>query len=419
MNRKYALVIGIENYPQTSGLSPVKYAVNDAQAMAGYAQQAGFYLINGNPLLDRKASYSEVIRHLKLLFHYARPGDCILLYFAGHGSVSEDGGYLIPFDYKKGKGIDESSCVSFDSINKRFKNNKTKRFLFFLDTCYSGFAGEQVDIRSAALEISPQVREKNEKQMKDMLEDNQSSRNVGRLIFTSSGPTEKSYHIKEFEHGLFTYFLLSALESKEDKQAINVEDLIRQVKDGVHDYCVSHGLDQTPHTYTNIQGTFLIPPYQLTQHDNTLKETVEIHEPGIDDRPKRYKFFDRFSMFIYIILNSFVSLLMIRDYLTEGGLINIMGGIFLGIVSFTWLFMIERWGLTKFTFSKKDKQANRIISRELVKIIIASLLSGMVYLNMRLNPDAFFNTNSFLLLLAVALNIRTFLELAQGFLFRK
>jgi uncharacterized caspase-like protein len=269
MAKKLALIIGIENYCQTSGLIRVLYAKNDAQAMADYAQQAGFSLISGKPLLDQEASYSEVIRQLRFMFHHSRPDDFLLLYYAGHGYFSEGGGYLMPFDYQKGKGIDESSCISFASFNKRFENQKTKRFIFFLDTCHSGFAVEQVGIRGPGSAVSPRAREKIEQQMKEMLKSNESYRNVGRVIFTSSISTENSYHIRKFKHGLFTYYLLSALEMKQGKNVINVEDLIRQVKDDVLDYCKNNGLEQTPHAYTNIQGRFLIPAYKRKNTDTS------------------------------------------------------------------------------------------------------------------------------------------------------
>jgi hypothetical protein len=148
------------------------------------------------------------------------------------------------------------------------------------------------------------------------------------------------------------------------------------------------------------------------------KEAVKAYSPAFVRWCQGYEIYDRFSMVLYIILNSFFSFYMIRYYFDNGGLSNILKGAFLGIASFTWLFMAQRWGLEAADYSIRDKQFSHIVSQELTKIIIASLLSSVIYLNMKLNSDRFFNTNSFLIVLAVALNIRKFLELADMFTFR-
>ena len=81
MAKKLALIIGIENYSKTSGLARVLYAKNDVLAIADYAKQAGFRLMKNKPLLDKDATYSEVISQLDSMFYYAAPEDFILLYF--------------------------------------------------------------------------------------------------------------------------------------------------------------------------------------------------------------------------------------------------------------------------------------------------------------------------------------------------
>ncbi|MCP4148411.1 MAG: caspase family protein [bacterium] len=54
MAEKYALIIGIENYPEKSGQEKAAYARNDADAMAQYAKKAGFNLIGGKALIKEK-----------------------------------------------------------------------------------------------------------------------------------------------------------------------------------------------------------------------------------------------------------------------------------------------------------------------------------------------------------------------------
>jgi hypothetical protein len=555
MAEKYALIIGIENYPGLSILPRVSYAINDALEMAYYVRQAGFHLIKGKPLLDKEASYDQVISQLKLLFHYAKPEDFILLYYAGHGYYSEDGGYLIPFDYPKEHDIDEHTCISFDSINKRFKNKKTKRFLFFLDTCHSGFAVNQVDIRSPLsknINVSLQTQKKIESQMEDMLEKNELSENVCRVIFTSSDPTEISHSIERFKHGLFTYYLLSGLMVKSRKKVINVEKLIPRVKDNILKYCSKHHLEQTPNAYTHIQGKFLIPAYKKTDKkivlgtgfshwlekagksieyekfkvvsnsaedkknvetkqiqmnrnaqekfraykemtDRTIEEIenkiesfrnlreeypgilneeidqelkrltsiAEIHKiwqleerilPGLSKKMnlleridkekyssaefdiaekialtkskidrlkfdvwnKKYNNYNRISIFVYIVLNSLLSLLVISNYFIKGGIMNILGIVLFGIVTSIFLFMAGKWGLKNAKYSKRNKKISCLISLEFAKIFVTFSITGAAYLNILASPDIFFTASSFWFPITVALNIRAFLELEKA-----
>jgi uncharacterized caspase-like protein len=262
---KYALIIGIENYSGDSDLQTVKYARNDAAAIANYARSAGFQLIGDGPILDGNATYSQVIELLELMFNYVQSDDFVFLYYAGHGYYSEYGGYLIPYDYNSKNEKNESTCISFDSINKRLRSKKPARFVFFLDTCHSGFAGEQIDIRS---ERSPgykkpglKARQKVRTEIKSMVRGVKGGYSTGRVVFTSSSPHEPSVGIDEFKHGLFAHYLLQNLKPKSRETEINIEELILLTKNGVITYAIKHRLRQTPVAYTNIQGEFYIPTY--------------------------------------------------------------------------------------------------------------------------------------------------------------
>jgi len=273
---KYALIIGIENYPSDSGQEKVKFAKNDAAEMALYARSAGFQLIGEDPILDHKATYSHVIESLDSMFNYVQTDDFVLIYYAGHGYYSEYGGYLIPYDYNSNNEKNESTCISFDSINKRLRSKKPAKFVFFLDTCHSGFAGKQIDIRSG---LSPgyqkpakKAQKKVRVQINSMVRGPKRGYSTGRVVFTSSSPHEPSVSIDEFKHGLFTYYLLQYLKRKSHQPEVNIEELILFVKKAVLSYSIKHHLKQTPVAYTNIQGEFNIPTYQPSDHDGVVWE---------------------------------------------------------------------------------------------------------------------------------------------------
>ncbi len=101
MPKKYALIIGIENYPETSGQAKVRYALNDCKAMAQYFEKDAHFSLE-ELLLDEKATYTKIIEALDKLFHYVEPEDWVAIHYAGHGHYSEYGGFLIPYNYAKG-----------------------------------------------------------------------------------------------------------------------------------------------------------------------------------------------------------------------------------------------------------------------------------------------------------------------------
>jgi len=271
---KYALIIGIENYPSNSGQEKVTFAKNDAAEMANYARSAGFQLIGEGPILDQEATYSQIIEWLDLMFHYVQADDFVLLYYAGHGYYSEYGGYLIPYDYNSNYEKNESTCISFDIINKRLKNKKPAKFVFFLDTCHSGFAGEQIDIRARGSlkykKAGKKAQKKVVSQIKNMVRGSTPGYFIGRVIFTSSSPHEPSIGIDAYKHGLFTYYLLQGLKSETNQPEMDIEELIRLTKDMVISYSIKNRLRQTPTAYTSIQGKFYIPTYKPLTNSETI-----------------------------------------------------------------------------------------------------------------------------------------------------
>lgn len=575
-SKKYALIIGIENYPESSGQPKVPYAVNDAKEMAKYARKAGFELVKGKPLLDDEATNREVIGQLSFLFKQVNPDDFVLLYYAGHGYFTEYGGYLIPFDYRKEDDINEATCISYDSIGLRFRYNKSKKFIFFLDTCHSGLAVEVVDVRKASRGatrgVTGEIAARINGQIREMIQGDSSQQIIGRVVFSSSGPLEESYSIDEFKHGLFTHYLISGLKSTKGEEYINVEELIPQVRRNVRDYCLRHGKKtlQNPAAFTNIQGEFLVPAYEITRnepppqkkidtfvfisyaggksdcnhsdreiaericsvletedircwiaprdippgakwddaiteaieksrimvlvyssntkksrwvdreltlamtkdmliipfrienieppsgnmkllmvsrqridayteplenHLDTLKKSVLsyldeesrnlkttvieiIPPPPPDLNPEngwsnKYNIFHRFSMFLYIAINASISFSVIKNYVTKGGFLNILGSILYGILAFICLFLAAGWGFEKAEYKEQDRRIPRILSMEISKISLTFSLSLVAYLNKTLSPDAFFSIFSLLFLIAIALNVRAFSRLTD------
>jgi len=166
----YLFVVAIDNYDQSPN-SPKFSALNnpilDASRVVEvlttkytfYKPQKGIKLtgkysdykpsviayddIKTKCLYNENATINNILTHFAALQKAVGKDDCVLIYFAGHGTEVNDLGYLIPFG-----GINDNIRVdTWCSIqlmtsyfNKYLEKKKGRHFLMVLDSCYSGIS---------------------------------------------------------------------------------------------------------------------------------------------------------------------------------------------------------------------------------------------------------------------------------------
>lgn len=173
-----ALVVGINEYPNSARLYG---CVNDASAFAAIMETNG----DGSPNFDvrletdvaDKATLKSLIAAL-----FKKESDVSLLYFSGHGSVNENGGYIVTPDFRQ---YDEG--VSMDEILGMANNSPATNKIIILDCCFSGNFG------------SPQL-----------LGDGAALIKKGVTILTASRAEEAAMEVNG--HGVFTSLLIDALQ---------------------------------------------------------------------------------------------------------------------------------------------------------------------------------------------------------------
>lgn len=171
-----ALVIGINDYPT----APLKGCINDASAFGSIIETNG----DGSPNFDVKLetdvpTKSDLNGYIRELFNgYC---DTALLYFSGHGFLSDIGGYIVTPDYKT-----NDVGVSMDEILALANKSKAKNRVIILDCCHSGAFG------------TPNITGSN------------SLIAEGVSILTASKDDESAMEFGG--HGIFTNLLLDALQ---------------------------------------------------------------------------------------------------------------------------------------------------------------------------------------------------------------
>lgn len=139
-----ALIVGIDDYDG----SPLKGCINDANRVFELASLND----DGTPNFDCKkmissemtitrSSLKEAIEKL-----FKDEADMALLYFSGHGTSNNLGGYVVTQDAKK---YDEG--VSMADILKYANNSKAKECIIMLDCCFSGHLGSLPEIDNKAV----------------------------------------------------------------------------------------------------------------------------------------------------------------------------------------------------------------------------------------------------------------------------
>ncbi|MGE3756919.1 MAG: caspase domain-containing protein [Pseudobdellovibrionaceae bacterium] len=138
-----ALIVGIDDYEG----SPLKGCINDANKI--------FDLIHlnedGTPNFDCKKMISSEMtitrsnlkENIEILFK--DEAEMALLYFSGHGTSNNLGGYIVTQDARK---YDEG--VSMGDILKLANNSKAKECVIMFDCCFSGHLGNLPDVDNKA-----------------------------------------------------------------------------------------------------------------------------------------------------------------------------------------------------------------------------------------------------------------------------
>lgn len=219
--KQWAVVIGVGKY-QNPKINPLKYTSSDAKSVYDYLiKKGGFLPDHVKLLLDQEATTKNVRAALGefLSKKAATKDDMVFIYFSGHGapefdSASPDGDgiskYIITYDTDPDSLY--STAFPMSEIATIFGRIKAEKIVFFIDSCYSGasggktFAGES---GGKSMTITDGFLAK--------------LSGKGRLIITASDTNEVSLEKDELGHGIFTYYMLEALQGKSD---INKDGLI-------------------------------------------------------------------------------------------------------------------------------------------------------------------------------------------------
>jgi hypothetical protein len=231
--KRYALVIGINNYEDADILSLQK-AVNDAEVISKILkEQGGFNHIvtmtdkieHKNSLYPRKDNIEDTINNM---LEEVYPEDLFVLFFSGHGiSDLQNQNYLVAVDAHPGRVYKNS--IRIEKIIELIKARKIQRSLLIIDACRTGFSRKK-DLINAKF----QKYDSNE---------------ISAILY-STGLGLASYESSQTDYGVFTRFLVSGLKGEADSNCdnhVSLEELNIHLADKMAEFYLTSGLKQKPH----------------------------------------------------------------------------------------------------------------------------------------------------------------------------
>jgi uncharacterized caspase-like protein len=195
---RIALVIGNEDYSQNLNSEVnVEFARNDAEIFKQYALRT-FGVEEKNMHFLLNATAGQMKRKIDLVTELARRlgNRCeVIVFYAGHGHPDEltKVPYLIPVDVD---ATNLGSAIKLSELYNKLGNTGASKVTIFLDACFSG-GGRNLGLlaaRSVAL-----------KPKKEAITGNM-------VVFSATTDAQIALPYKAKQHGMFTYYLLKALQ---------------------------------------------------------------------------------------------------------------------------------------------------------------------------------------------------------------
>jgi len=213
---KYAVVIGISDYPDP--VNDLTYPDDDAIAFRQeLIDDGGFSSANINLLLNSDATKSNIQNAItSWLESREDEDDLVVIFFAGHGTRGTD---IAPID--EADGLDEclatysssGNYIRDDELDTWLDALDSQHVVVVIDSCFSGgFIGAGAlgeELRCRCLPPLDGARG-------EVLPGDSFARDVnrsGRLVLTASSETQSSWESSSLGHGVFTYYLLQALDT--------------------------------------------------------------------------------------------------------------------------------------------------------------------------------------------------------------
>ena len=199
----FAFLIGNEHYQQVSA---VPFALHDVQIMKQYCNKT-LGIPETNIRMYEDATFGKFLscmREIRSIADAYNGNIDIIFYYAGHGVPDESSksAYLLPVD---ADATQTETCFPVGRLYHELGQLGAKSVVVFMDACFSGSQrgeGMLASARGVALKAKPDAPQ-------------------GRMVTLSAATgDETAYPYDEQQHGMFTYYVLKALQDSKGRTSL-------------------------------------------------------------------------------------------------------------------------------------------------------------------------------------------------------
>ncbi len=257
--RSYALVVGVSHYANLPASAQLHFPDRDAEEMYTtlISPEGGqFPPENVHRLINAEATKANLQRELEQwLPSVTKPDDRVLIYFAGHGFVSNGKGYIAPYDINLQNVA--NTAYPMDQLGQDIGAKiKGKWKVLLTDSCHSGAITPEED--RAAL--------------------NKTLLDLHNSLFslTASRDREQSFESADWGggHGIFTYYVVQGMNGAADTNGdgvVSADELAEYVHSNVRQATKAA---QNP---TSERGSF--DPNMVLAFNPTLRKAAALPQP--------------------------------------------------------------------------------------------------------------------------------------------
>ena len=216
-DKTFALVIGNEDYSSfRMSLNTdinVSFASIDAVIFKKYLiNTLGVPVENITLLINATAGQmKQAVARLSAIAQAYQGEASLIFYYAGHGLPKEGTNepYLIPVDVG---GANLDYALRLEDVFRKLTEYPAQRVTAFIDACFSGGARNEGLVAARGIRIKPKSP----------------FVNGNLVVFSAATGDQTAYPYREKAHGIFTYYLLKALQVSDGKMSYGeLDDFIR------------------------------------------------------------------------------------------------------------------------------------------------------------------------------------------------
>lgn len=248
IKNRWALLVGVNSYNDPN-FGRLNFCVDDVLALEERLKALNYRVVCLHDRLgygnSRFPTRDNVEAELIQLCQMVEPDDLLLVHFACHGKLFNGMPVLIVNNTRSQTW--EKTGLFLEEVKRLMRSSKARRLVLTLDACHMGIeTGRDVD--------DPQFIH------------NAYELAEGFALIAASTAQQKAQESHDKKFGVFTYYLIEALNGKADrgsKRFVTVDDIKTYVLDCLRRWSVENGgIIQEPTAYTEGLGDIILADYR-------------------------------------------------------------------------------------------------------------------------------------------------------------